>query len=239
MKPNKDQLFYFDCEWVPISRNLEEFEQDHPELYEAFVHQYKKKGGDIINERKNLEEKKEGMTLLEFWEEKAHFYPEFCKIICISYGYFYNGEFILKSVYGDDEKKLLTAFQEVLNKVTKAGLFLCGYAIKRFDMPWVSKRMMANGIMPPKSVFTYGKKPWEVDVFDLPEVWGQGSMGESYTPFELACASLGLETSKGDLDGSKVKFAYWDGEIERIKTYCEKDVEVSKNLAEKLISLMP
>jgi len=58
MKPKKEQLFYWDAEWVPISKNLEEFEADYPALYEAFVHQYKKKGGDIINERKNLEEKK-------------------------------------------------------------------------------------------------------------------------------------------------------------------------------------
>ena len=64
-------------------------------------------------------------------------------------------------------------------------------------------------------------------------------MGESYTPFELACAALGIESSKGDLDGSKVKFAYWDGEIERIKTYCEKDVQKSAELADKLITLLP
>ncbi len=239
MKPKKEQLFYWDAEWVPISKNLEEFEADYPALYEAFVHQYKKKGGDIINERKNLEEKKEGMTLQEFWEEKAHFYPEFCKIICISYGYYYNDQFIIKSLYGDDERKLLTAFQEVLLKASKAGLYLAGYAIKRFDMPWVSKRMMVNSIAPPNCISFYGKKPWEIEVFDLPEVWGQGSMGESYTPFELACAALGIESSKGDLDGSKVKFAYWDGEIERIKTYCEKDVQKSAELAEKLITLLP
>jgi len=179
------------------------------------------------------------MTVQQFWDEKAHFYPEFCRIICVSYGYFYNDEFILKSIYGDDEKKLMTAVKEVMAKVDKAGLFLCGYAIKRFDMPWLSKRMMANGVVPPKSICTYGKKPWEIDVFDLPEVWGQGNMAESFTPFELTCAALGMGSSKDDLDGSKVKEAYWNGEIERIKTYCEKDVSVAKDLAVRLIELLP
>jgi predicted PolB exonuclease-like 3'-5' exonuclease len=48
-----------------------------------------------------------------------------------------------------------------------------------------------------------------------------------------------MGSSKGDLDGSKVKEAYWNGEIERIKTYCEKDVEVAKDLAVRLIELLP
>ena len=239
MKPTKEQLFYFDAEWVPIARDLQEFEEKFPLLYESFLHQYKKKGGDILPDRKNLEEKSEGMTVQEFWEQKAHFYPEFCKIICVSYGYFYNGEFVLKSLYGDDEKQIMSGMKEVITKVEKAGLYLCGAAIKRFDMPWLSKRMMANGIIPPRSICTYGKKPWEIDVFDLLEVWGQGNMAESFTPFELICAAIGIPSSKGDLDGSKVKGAYWNGEIERIKNYCEKDVEVSKNLAARLIELLP
>jgi hypothetical protein len=239
MKPTKEQLFFFDCEWVPIAKNLEELLNNHPLLYDSFFHQYEKKTRDIISERKGLEEKTESMTPVQFWEDKAHFYPEFCKIICVSYGYFYNGEFILKSVYGDDEKKLLSAMKDVIVKVEKAGLFLCGYAIKRFDMPWMSKRMMVNGIQPPKSICTYGKKPWEIDVFDLPEVWGQGNMAESYTPFELTCAALGMENSKGDLDGSKVAETYWNGEIERIVTYCELDVKVAMELATKLIELLP
>lgn len=233
MKPTKEQLFYFDAEWVPAAETLEDLKNSSPILYDTFLHQCEKWN------RKNEEEGKDTIFPVEYWENKAHMYPEFCKIVCISYGYFYNDEFVLKSLYGDDEKKLLTAFQGVLLKVFKAGLFLSGYAIKRFDMPWISKRMMANGIVPPTSICTYGKKPWEVDVFDLPEVWGQGVMGESYTPFELACAALGITSSKDDLDGSKVKEAYWNGEIERIKTYCEKDVEVAKNLAEKLIDLLP
>lgn len=239
MRPTKEKLFYFDCEWVPIDKNLAEFESNHPLLYKAFLHQYDKKIGDIIPERKNLETKPENMTLQEFWDTKAHFYPEFCKIICVSYGYFHKGEIIIKSLYGDDEKKLMNSAAPLFNKVEEQGLILCGYAIKRFDMPWLSKRMMSNGITPPRSLCMYGKKPWEVEVFDLPEVWGQGNMQESYTPFELTCASVGLESSKGDLDGSKVAGAYFDGQLERIKDYCEMDVKVSIELATLLINLLP
>ena len=239
MRPTKEKLFYFDCEWVPIAKDLTEFENNYPELYKSFLHQYKKKGGDILPDRKNLEEKSEGMTIQEFWDNKAHFYPEFCKIICVSYGYFNNGILVVKSIYGDDEKKIMQSVATLFNKVADQGYILCGYAIKRFDMPWLSKRMMVNGVVPPRSICSYGKKPWEIEVFDLPEVWGQGNMQESFTPFELTCSALGIETSKGELDGSKVAGAYFNGELEKIKTYCEKDVEVSANLAERLIELLP
>lgn len=127
----------------------------------------------------------------------------------------------------------------LFSNVATKGFILCGYAIKRFDMPWLSKRMMANAVIPPSSLCMYGKKPWDVEVFDLPEVWGQGNMQESFTPFELSCAALGIESSKGDLDGSKVAEAYFNGEIERIKDYCELDVEKTMTLATRLIELMP
>ncbi|MDD5649128.1 MAG: hypothetical protein PHF86_01735 [Candidatus Nanoarchaeia archaeon] len=231
---NREKLFYFDCEWVPVTENLMNLKLDYPLLEEAFTHQCEKWDAEFI---RNGAIKKKGEGL--WWEEKAHFYPEFCKIICVSYGFFNKGEFIVKSLYGDNEKKLLTSIPDLFGKVEKLGFTLCGYAIKRFDMPWLSKRLMANGIQPPKILCMYGKKPWEIEVFDLPEVWGQGNMQESFTPFELACAAVGMKSSKGDLSGSKVKEAYWNGQLERIKTYCELDVTKTMELATKLIELLP
>jgi len=79
-------------------------------------------------------------------------------------------------------------------------------------------------------------------MFDLTQVWGQGCSQESYTPFEWMCASLGIESSKDDIGGADVKRVYYsEGEkgLERIKTYCEKDVRKTVELAEKLIELMP
>ena len=167
-------------------------------------------------------------------------------MVCVSYGYYKKKEskfdaaqFEVQSVYGDDEKKILTTVQQVFDKVNTAGMYLCGYMIKRFDMPWLAKRMMINGIKPPPNLAVYGKKPWEVEVFDLPEVWGQGNMQESYTPFELSSVAMGMESPKNDLSGDKVKEAYYKGEIGRIKDYCEGDVRGTATLAEKLINLLP
>ena len=229
MKPKKEQLFYFDCEWVPVADSADALKDLNPELYDIFVHQTEKWNAKEL-EPKDLE---------YWWEQKAHFHPEFCKIITVSYGYFHDGEFIIRSVYGEDEEAIMTAMAPVFNKVDASGYILCGYAIKRFDMPWLGKRMMANGVVPPKCISVYGQKPWEVNVFDLPEVWSQGCQGESYTPFEMACTALGIPSSKDDISGREVKDAYYRGEMERIKAYCEKDVQKTMELATRLIELMP
>lgn len=234
MKPKKEQLFYFDCEWVPVVQDYFNLRMDYPLLADAFDHQ---------TDKWNAKRIEEGLIPIDdmgkWWEEKAHFYPEFCQIICVSYGFFNKGEFFIKSLYGKDESKVLAPIPELFDKVNASGYYLCGYAIKRYDMPWLSKRLMANGLKPPPNLCVYGKKPWEVDVFDLPEVWGQGNMQESYTPFEVACAAVGLESSKDDLSGPQVAEAFWKGEIVRIKDYCEKDVLKTKELAVKLIDLLP
>jgi len=235
MNPTKEKLFYFDCEWVPIAQDFFSLKMDHPELAEVFEHRV---------EKWEHQRKVDGLSkfgdLDAWWDEKAHFHPEFCKMICVSYGYYKKGgEFEIQSVYGEDENKILTTIQQVFDKVNVAGMLLCGYMIKRFDMPWLAKRMMINGLKPPPNLSVYGKKPWEVEVFDLPEVWGQGNMQESYTPFELASVAMGMESPKNDLSGDKVKEAYYKGEIERIKDYCEGDVRGTATLAEKLIDLLP
>lgn len=235
MKPTKEQLLYFDCEWTTITEDYFGLKLDHPLLADAFEHQVKK-----WERQREVEGKSKFGDLDAWWDEKGHFYPEFCKMICVSYGYFAKGEFDLKSIYGDDEKELLTSVADVFGKVNDhGGFYLCGYSIKRFDMPWLAKRMMANGIKPPSNLSVYGKKPWDIEVFDLPEVWGQGNMQESYTPFEVACVAMGMESSKDDLSGDKVKEAYYKGEMDRIVKYCEKDVQKTMELATKYIALLP
>jgi predicted PolB exonuclease-like 3'-5' exonuclease len=203
----------------------------NPPLYEVFLHQCEKWN------RKNTEEGKNPIDSSGWWDNNSHLAPEFCKIICVSYGYFHKGEIIIKSLYGDDEAKLMVSVAALFNKVEQQGLILCGAGITRYDMPWLSKRMMSNGVIPPKSINVYGIKPWNVNVYDIIEVWGQGCKQESYTPMEMICVSLGIKSSKEELSGDKVAGAYFDGRLEEIKNYCEKDVEATVKCADRLIQL--
>lgn len=232
MKPPKEKIFVFDCEWTPLSKTYKDLKRGFPLLAEVFSHQV-----DKWEHQRELEGLPRFVDIEEWWEEKAHFYPEFCKMICVSYGYFNKGEFVIQSVWGEDEKKLLTKVQEVFDKVNQSGYVLSGAGIIRFDMPWLSKRMMINGIIPPKNLNVFGKKPWEIEAYDIQQVWGQGVYQESFTPLELISVSLGIPSPKNDLSGSRVKEAYWKGEIIRIKEYCELDVKTALECAVKIIEL--
>jgi len=101
MKPTKEQLFYFDLEWVPLAPDYFTLKMDYPELAMVFEHRLEKwnKEAENTNNKTGDED--------FWWESKAQKYPEFNKIICMSYGYWNKGEKVVKSIYGHDEKKLL------------------------------------------------------------------------------------------------------------------------------------
>jgi predicted PolB exonuclease-like 3'-5' exonuclease len=76
----------------------------------------------------------------------------------------------------------------------------------------------------PAILDTAGKKPWEVSHLDTMELWKFGDY-KSYTSLNLLALILGIPTPKDDIDGSRVWQVYWeDKNIERIVTYCQKDV---------------
>lgn len=56
------------------------------------------------------------------------------------------------------------------------------------------------------------------------DLWKFGDF-KSYTSLNLLAAIFNIPTPKDDINGSDVYRVYWqDRDIERIKTYCQKDV---------------
>lgn len=160
---------------------------------------------------------------------RAGIYAEFGKIICISTGYFLTGkdgrQFRMKSFYGDDEKKLLQEFAGLLNQhFNRTSHLLCGHNGKEFDFPFLSRRMLINGIKLPALLNTATKKPWEVQHLDTMELWKFGDY-KNFTPLNLLAHVFGVPSPKDDIDGSMVWFVYWkEKNLDRIVTYCQKDV---------------
>ncbi len=159
--------------------------------------------------------------------ERAGIYSEFGKIICITAGLYTFDEnkneysFRLKSFYGDVERNLLTEFSELLNL---NNYILCGHNSKEFDFPYIARRCLINGIPIPASLDNAGKKPWEVKHLDTMDLWKFGDY-KSYTSLNLLAAVFGINSPKDDIEGSQVWSVYWiDKDLERIKTYCQKDV---------------
>jgi hypothetical protein len=165
--------------------------------------------------------------------------PEFARIACVSVAFVTDkGETKMQSFSNPDEKIMLQEVQKLLYRVGELGFFLCGHNVKGFDIPMLAKRMIMNGIMPPKILPGHDTKPWEIKALDTKEVWQYGGYG-SIASLELMCVCLGVESSKNmEVTGNKVHEAFWvKKDIKGIVEYCEKDVSVLIDVIKKLNEL--
>ena len=172
----------------------------------------------------------EDETAESFYPKRAAIMAEFGKIICISAGYFTNdnGRSILrvKSFYGHNETALLQAvilsFNQWQNN-KKVSAF-CGHNIREFDIPYLCRRMLANGIPIPSYLDFQSMKPWDTNIIDTLQLWKFGDF-KNYTSLNLLAACMNVPSPKDDIDGSQVGQVYWqENDLERIAVYCQKDV---------------
>lgn len=110
---------------------------------------------------------------------------------------------------------------------------LCGHNGKEFDFPFLSRRILLNGLSLPKLLDNHGKKPWEINNLDTLDLWKFGDY-KHYTSLELLTHIFDIPTPKDDMDGSQVaKVFYEDTDLDRIILYCEKDVIATIQLFRK------
>lgn len=178
------------------------------------------------------------MTEEEIYYEKAAIYAEFAKVVVISCGFLVKTEgsqikFRIKSFVGDDEKKVLQDFSELLFRSPK--MLLCAHNGFEFDFPFLGRRMLVNRLPIPAQLDTRGLKPWDIQNFDTMEFWKFADR-KNFTSLELLTEILGLPSPKNDIDGSQVSTVYWkDNDLQRIAKYCENDVLALARVALRLI----
>jgi DNA polymerase elongation subunit (family B) len=207
-----EDLLFLDIETVPQSPSYEETDPLFRKLWD-------KKASFLVAE---------GQEPADVYQ-RAGIYAEFGRIICISVGLLTDDKgsrsVRLKSFAGEDEKALLLEFAGMLEKYARRKAFyLCAHNGKEFDFPYISRRMLINGIPLPDVLDNAGKKPWEVNFVDTMELWKFGDF-KNYTSLELLAAVFGIPTPKDDIDGSQVAGVFYEEKnLARIVTYCEKDV---------------
>ncbi|HOZ14563.1 MAG TPA: 3'-5' exonuclease [Tenuifilaceae bacterium] len=206
-----EDILFLDIETVPQLPEYAQLSEEHRKLWD-------KKAQTLIKESDSPESV----------YSRAGIYAEFGKIICISVGFVVNKEgirhFRVKSFYGDDEKVLLEDFAQMLNRFAKRpAANLCAHNGKEFDFPYIARRMLITGVEIPDILDVAGKKPWEVKTLDTMELWKFGDY-KHYTSLNLLTFVFNIPSPKDDIDGSQVAGCYYNGELERIVTYCEKDV---------------
>lgn len=210
-KLNLENILFLDIETVPEQQHFSALDDEMQNLWEI----------------KTQYQRKEEFSPEDFYE-RAGIWAEFGKIVCISVGYFViKGDvrhFRVTSFFGE-EPKILKDFSDLLqNHYSKAQHLLCGHNIKEFDIPFMARRMIIHNIPLPGKLNLFGKKPWEVPHLDTLELWKFGDY-KHFTSLKLLTKVLGVPSSKTDIDGSQVGQVYYvDQDIDRIITYCEKDV---------------
>jgi predicted PolB exonuclease-like 3'-5' exonuclease len=165
------------------------------------------------------------------FENRAGIYAEFGKVICIGLGLFTSNEkkpskIRLKALYNHDEKALLAEFSNTLKAFQKINkdLVFCGHNIKEFDIPYLCRRFIIQGLQMPEMMQFGGLKPWQVPLEDTLHLWRFGDY-KHYTSLDLLASALDVPSSKTEMDGSEVAERYWkEDQIKEIADYCLQDV---------------
>ena len=220
-KVNIENILFLDIETVPMVAGYNELPENFRKLWD--------RKAEILSMNDRRTEKEPASPEEIFM--RAGIYAEFGKIVCISTGIIRNQSVWLKSFFGDNEKQLLTDFSEMLSKASgKKFQFLCAHNGKEFDYPYMIRRMLINGLPIPVLLDLIGKKPWEVNHFDTMELWKFGDY-KNFTSLELLATVFGIPSPKDDIRGSDIARVYWEEKnLDRIATYCQKDVLTIVNL---------
>ncbi|MGH2666596.1 3'-5' exonuclease [Flavobacterium sp.] len=206
-----ENILFLDIETVPEQENYTHLDQDLQYLWE----------------QKTQYQRKDDYTPEEFYD-RAGIWAEFGKIVCISAGYFTIKRdirnFRVTSFFGTEEKILKDFSNLINNHFNQPQHILCGHNAKEFDFPFIARRMIINSVVIPQKLNLFGKKPWEIPHLDTMELWKFGDY-KTFTSLKLLTKVLGIPSPKDDIDGSQVGYTFYvEKDIDRIITYCEKDV---------------
>lgn len=215
-------MFFLNVKAVLIYPTIKELEEKNKPMYERWNYLLKAKYTDIpvgqMVDMATYSQKK--------YEEHAVHYPEYCKIVAITYGTVYVEKGILKRFFkkitNNDEFIVLATFIDVLHQMSSDGVksspqefpILCGHNIIGYDIPLVIKRFIAykdkfenNKQIPFILKRALNIKPWESGIIDVVNVWKFN--GFEYTPLMLIADYLGLKKTTDLLTNEELSRYYW------------------------------
>lgn len=171
---------------------------------------------------------------------KAGIFAEFAKVVCIGLGFMSQGKFRTKAIAGENEKDILIEFSKLMQThFYKEEHFLCAHNGKEFDYPFLCRRLLLNQLPLPKLLQIQGFKPWNVKHLDTMEMWRFGDI-KNFTSLNLLAHIFNIPSPKDDIDGSQIAQVFYEEKnIERIKTYCIKDVVTLIRIYQCLKGLSP
>lgn len=198
----------------------------------------------LFSDKTRFEQERNSKSAEEIYAEKGGILAEFGKVICIGVGSLHQtsegNNLRVTSFQGDDEAEVLRRFVDLLdNHFNSEEHWLCGHNGKEFDFPYIARRCVVHRIKLPRLLDIAGLKPWEVGHLDTMNLWSFGDR-KAYTSLALLTHILGIPTPKDDITGADVARVYYEEKgLERIATYCKKDVVATAQLYLRLTGRDP
>lgn len=166
---------------------------------------------------------KKGENDFESFFRNTSFQGELGRILCIAYAV---DDQPVECLFGN-EKEILKNFWEIAKDAT---LFI-GHNILDFDLRFIYKRSVINGIKPSRelSFARYRSEP----IFDTMKEWEKwASAGVSLHKLSIV---LGVQSPKEEgIDGALVYDYYLQNRSEEIYLYCKRDVSATREVYKKI-----
>lgn len=235
-------LFFFDLETSSEYGSFAELEEANPRKAALW-----KTKADKSSEK---DPARWGVSYDKSYLGQAPLSAEFGRIVCGSFCYLttasVNKKMVwlgkMKSFYDTERsstsevEQVIKPISDLLFNIDRAGknMRLCGHNIKKFDIPWLVKRMLMNNVPVPVQLQVWGKKPWEITHLDTGEMWSVGNW-EGYVSLDVLSCALNVPSSKTELKGEYVGHTFWvEKDYEKIKKYCEEDAKCVARICYRL-----
>jgi DNA polymerase elongation subunit (family B) len=235
------ELLIFDLETAPEYRSFRELTELNPRKAELW---------QTKHEKAKVKDPEKWVTPDQSYMDHTALHPEFGRIVCASFLHIvtsiedgkqiYRGR--IKSFYdksGTEESEktqVLEPVSKLLENISKTGnsYKLCGHNIKKFDMPFLTKRLIMSRVDVPELLQTWGKKPWELTAVDTGDLWAMGAW-DQYVSLDLLAGSLAIPSPKENMKGEYVGKAFWEEQaFDKIYLYCEEDVKCVARICHRL-----
>lgn len=213
-------MFFINVKTVLEYPTVDVLKENKPEMYERWKYLSKTKFNvDLSCGDEDL--------IYHTYIENAVRYPEFVKVVAITYAKLYNEDgnikrFFKKICY-ENEFDTIQTFLDILQELSSDGVqstpqyfpTLCGYNIISHDIPLLIKKYLQYRkeltTIPQIPVIlkrTLDSKPWESVVVDVMNVWKFN--GYNYISLMLIADFMGLKKTQDLMTQTELSLYYWN-----------------------------
>lgn len=213
-------MIFFSLKSVLEYSNIEKLKEEKPNMWKHWGY---------LAESKYNEKYHKNTKAQTVYENHAALYPEFSKIIAITYGSVHSekGEIkrFIKKITGNDEFVNIMSFINILNHLSTEGVqsspqyfpMLCGYNTMNYDIPLLIKRYIYHlrdkenetKQLPLILKKCLDSKPWESTIVDVYNLWKFNGYTDNNYPLMLIADFLELKKTIDLLPASELSKEYW------------------------------